>query len=221
MASNSIPKEFTLFPNLPLELWRKIWKASLNYDNLVEFRYSSQKQRIIAQRPVPLALHVCRESRNEAINQGYELGFGTRKSASLPEGHPPCTWLNFKFETASIDFCHNKEKHMAMRLAFFLVRTSVPVTTHPIVVGFRKMLTDTKDIEHLKTIYIENLAVDTEKAYATAMQIPGVCLRFQFSKTPHTFPLGSFLVDDKVQDKEIYMGYYITHYNESNKELVV
>lgn len=68
-------EEFTLFPKLPLELRRKIFRETFNKPSHVrlhcevDYNYTLHKCRHRWERPgsLPVALHVCHESRVEAL----------------------------------------------------------------------------------------------------------------------------------------------------------
>jgi hypothetical protein len=71
--------EFTLFPELPLELRNKIWKYTLPGPRYIEFvsMYEAGDYPVsyphCKDKTPPVALHVCRESRTEALREYSEL----------------------------------------------------------------------------------------------------------------------------------------------------
>lgn len=57
---------FTCFGKLPLELRLKIWHDSMPESRIVEIRFNMAKKFFVADADIPIALHVCQESRREA-----------------------------------------------------------------------------------------------------------------------------------------------------------
>jgi hypothetical protein len=64
--------EFTLFPNLPLELRRNVWRFAALTERIIEIRWNHHKQWYYSSTPSPSVLHASRESRIEAL-MCYEL----------------------------------------------------------------------------------------------------------------------------------------------------
>jgi hypothetical protein len=64
--------EFTLFPNLPLELRRKVWRFATSTERIIEIRWGHRKDWYYSSTPPPSVLHTSRESRIEAL-RCYEL----------------------------------------------------------------------------------------------------------------------------------------------------
>ncbi len=66
--SQAIPAvEFHLFSELPTELRLKIWKCSLPGPRVVDLHYDIFMRRSLSATPPPVALHICPESREEAL----------------------------------------------------------------------------------------------------------------------------------------------------------
>jgi hypothetical protein len=100
---------FTCFSKLPTEIRLKIWKNALPGPRIIrmELKHSvrvplkeGEKKkpkvtRLISSRPRPVGLHVCRESRIEALKE-YELAFPTKTS-------PAQTYINFAVDTLVLD----------------------------------------------------------------------------------------------------------------------
>jgi hypothetical protein len=68
----SIMAEFTLFPNLPLELRRNIWRFAASTERIIEVRWGHCKDYYHSSTPPPSVLHASRESRIEALRY-YEV----------------------------------------------------------------------------------------------------------------------------------------------------
>jgi hypothetical protein len=92
MESNSQATGFTLFPQLPLELRLKIWQTMLPGPRTVNIQYKMKYDEFDGKKvssftgwtspdPVPVALHVCRESREESLKR-YQTSFGSYFHAS-------------------------------------------------------------------------------------------------------------------------------------------
>lgn len=93
----SIPATFPLFANLPVELRLKIWTSALPGPRNVgiEIRFNGGRFGGWMARkstpPPPVALHICVESRLEALKR-YILSFGTIE-------HPPTVYFNYQSDT--------------------------------------------------------------------------------------------------------------------------
>ena len=81
------PRRFTLFPTLPFELRLRIWSFVAPGPRTVSIKYNARFFRELGQGnpaaagwrspdPVPIILHICRESRAEALKL-YRLAFGS------------------------------------------------------------------------------------------------------------------------------------------------
>jgi hypothetical protein len=92
MESNSQATSFTLFPRLPLELRLKIWQTMLPGPRTVNIQYKMKYDEFDGKKvssftgwtsfdPVPVALHVCQESREESLKR-YQTSFGSYFHAS-------------------------------------------------------------------------------------------------------------------------------------------
>ncbi|KAI1393405.1 uncharacterized protein F4822DRAFT_11986 [Hypoxylon trugodes] len=92
-AMGGYPQIFHLFARLPIELRFNIWAYNLPGPRIVEIKYSnepiltSQLQEdtdrpiiYASSSPIPVNLHICRESRAEALKR-YRLLFGTSPGA--------------------------------------------------------------------------------------------------------------------------------------------
>jgi hypothetical protein len=98
----SSPPGFTLFPDLPLELRLKIWSfitpgprtVSIKYKGLSFYSIGKGFSAAAGWRspdPVPIVLHICRESRTEAL-KSYQLAFGSYL-------HPGRIYFDFSKDT--------------------------------------------------------------------------------------------------------------------------
>ncbi|TVY17186.1 hypothetical protein LARI1_G003842 [Lachnellula arida] len=94
--------DFTLFPQLPSELRLKIWEEMLPGPRDVEIEYHmdyatfngkkiSKFSGWTSHEPVPVALHICQESRQEALVH-YQPSFGSYF-------HPSKIYFNFSRDT--------------------------------------------------------------------------------------------------------------------------
>ncbi|KAI0206357.1 hypothetical protein F4808DRAFT_455119 [Astrocystis sublimbata] len=84
---------FTIFTLLPAELRIQIWRLSC-HQRVVEVLYDQESDRCSTTTPVPAALHVCRESRYEALRV-YKRSFGTLS-------HEPTIYFNRELDTVYI-----------------------------------------------------------------------------------------------------------------------
>ncbi|KAI5868643.1 hypothetical protein GGS23DRAFT_546507 [Durotheca rogersii] len=75
-APSSSPSSFTLFSWLPAELRLEIWRLTC-HPRVVEVLYDVESDQCLSSTPPPAVLHVCRESRLEALRV-YRPSFGTR-----------------------------------------------------------------------------------------------------------------------------------------------
>lgn len=90
---------FSLFPHLPSELRLRIWGYILHQPRLVKIIASRTHWRnpyatsgwTAPQTPIPTALHVCSESRTEALKR-YQLTFGSPFA-------PPRVYVDFSIDT--------------------------------------------------------------------------------------------------------------------------
>ncbi|TVY59255.1 hypothetical protein LCER1_G000241 [Lachnellula cervina] len=96
------PTDFTLFPHLPSELRLKIWEEMLPGPRDVEIEYHMDyvmfnEKKISkftgwrSREPVPVGLHICQESRHEALVH-YQPSFGSYF-------HPSKIYFNFSRDT--------------------------------------------------------------------------------------------------------------------------
>ena len=90
-------EKFTVFPNLAVELRLKIWRSSFpgprNVGVKIRIKDSGFGGWIVRENtpPPPVALHVCHESREEALKY-YILSFGTTV-------YPPTIYFNYQIDT--------------------------------------------------------------------------------------------------------------------------
>ena len=92
---------FLLFPKLPIELRLKIIRYSLPRPRLVHLRFKKGDvsyengaiSPMISEAEFPVMLHVCRESRQEAL-KSYQLQFGLGSN-------PPTVYFDFAIDTRS------------------------------------------------------------------------------------------------------------------------
>ncbi|TAQ88116.1 hypothetical protein B7494_g3580 [Chlorociboria aeruginascens] len=106
MDEATSPPRFTLFPDLPCELRIKIWKLAEPGPRTVRIQYNmnykSWNGKFIADfkgwtspDPAPTILHVCQESRAEALRT-YSPAFGSYF-------HAPKVYINFSIDTLKFD----------------------------------------------------------------------------------------------------------------------
>lgn len=69
---------FTLFSDFPAELRLQVWQYAISFERVVEIQYMNATIRHGASPRPPAILHVCRESRYEALKV-YKLCFNTKK----------------------------------------------------------------------------------------------------------------------------------------------
>jgi len=89
-------EKFTLFPNLPFELRSKVWRSTLRPRNVgIKIRFKDAGfggwMARESSPPPPMALQICRESREEALRH-YILSFGTAR-------HPPTIYFNYHIDS--------------------------------------------------------------------------------------------------------------------------
>jgi hypothetical protein len=96
------PPSFTLFTGLPLELRLKIWSFIAPGPRTVSIKYKGLSFYSIGKgfsaaagwrspEPIPVILHICRESRTEAL-KSYQLALGSYH-------HPPRIYFDFSKDT--------------------------------------------------------------------------------------------------------------------------
>ncbi|PMD46200.1 hypothetical protein L207DRAFT_207124 [Hyaloscypha variabilis F] len=73
---------FKLFPKLPTELRRIIWRLSLPGQRVVEVLFDNFTGQCRSSCPIPIALHVSSEARGVAL-ESYELAFGTAEAEAV------------------------------------------------------------------------------------------------------------------------------------------
>jgi hypothetical protein len=74
--------EFMLFPKLPIELRRVIWRCSLLGRRVVEVLYENETGQCKSCCPIPTTLHVNSEARGVAL-ESYELAFATPRANAM------------------------------------------------------------------------------------------------------------------------------------------
>jgi hypothetical protein len=98
-SSSSSPLEthtFTHFPNLPPELRDKIWDESLpKKQRLVRVFFDDTSQPFKSSAKIPVALHVCKESRVQALRK-YKLFFASKSV-------PAQVYFNFSEDVFHMD----------------------------------------------------------------------------------------------------------------------
>ncbi|KAG4433461.1 hypothetical protein IFR05_011065 [Cadophora sp. M221] len=116
MESTSPLTTFTLFPELPFELRLKIWNCIASGPRTVTITYGSQatrhKGKTISRfdgwgtpEPTPVILHICHESRAEALKL-YQLAFGS---------HFHIAKIYFNFSTDILRFGNGHEAEYLAR----------------------------------------------------------------------------------------------------------
>jgi hypothetical protein len=83
-----MPQEFPLFMKLPFELRSSIWHYALSIPRIHEITYDARGDSS-SNLPPPSLLHVCRESRAEALKM-LQSGFGTYINFDLDILFPAC-----------------------------------------------------------------------------------------------------------------------------------
>ncbi|KAL2072644.1 hypothetical protein VTL71DRAFT_11987 [Oculimacula yallundae] len=117
MESTAPLTTFTLFPQLPFELRLKIWQCIATGPRTVTITYGSQatryKGRTISRfdgwrtpEKVPVILHICLESRAEAL-KSYQLAFGSHFHAAK---------IYFNFSTDILRFGNGPETDYLLRV---------------------------------------------------------------------------------------------------------
>jgi hypothetical protein len=76
----SFAQSFPHFPELPTEIRLQIWRHCLPGPRAVEVDYGHGSEFLYSEYPPPIALHICRESRIEALKH-YELAFDSKPNA--------------------------------------------------------------------------------------------------------------------------------------------
>jgi hypothetical protein len=76
--------EFTLFPTLPLELQRKIWRCCIQQANVVRLRLGFHSWSF-SEPPLHPVLHASREARTEALRSLASLPSFTRSGKYIPK----------------------------------------------------------------------------------------------------------------------------------------
>ncbi|KAE9379350.1 hypothetical protein N431DRAFT_308550, partial [Stipitochalara longipes BDJ] len=104
--------KFTCFPNLPKELQLDIWELTLPGPRVVKLRYSGQGEEVksISRARIPVALHVCRNSRDVA-KKVYKLSFGLKKISGyhmIRGSVEPKVYFSFDRDILFIDTEHTR-----------------------------------------------------------------------------------------------------------------
>lgn len=118
MIPDGLPLTFNLFPNLPVELQRKIWHQTLPGPRIIQVhrhdgRYGRDGAFCFNGARPPAALHTCRTSREVACSV-FEIVF-THDNISTNKPLPPIY----------IDFAHDTI-HLALISRSWQLRTCVP-----------------------------------------------------------------------------------------------
>jgi hypothetical protein len=121
------PKKFHLFPRLPPELRRKIWRHALPSPRIMSIDFIQRPHQSIPQfepnHPPPVLLQVCHESREVAL-ENYELAFEAQgpcgSSQQAPTGGTPNpSPRGFYFDFRTDTLCFTRET-MPLRIVLFL-----------------------------------------------------------------------------------------------------
>jgi hypothetical protein len=94
---------FSRFLELPKEIRLQIWKHCLPGPRAVEVCYGQNSEFLESKYPPPIALHICRESRAEALKH-YELAFDSRPNASRIYFDFSRDGLHFKYRDTFSNF---------------------------------------------------------------------------------------------------------------------
>jgi hypothetical protein len=106
------PTAFSLFPELPSELRLKIWRFCFPGPRTVRIQYKAKTRHSVdgkrsnfsawtSTNPIPIILHICHESRQEAL-KFYRLAFGSFF-------HQPSIYIGFDID--SVHFVDEKMDH--------------------------------------------------------------------------------------------------------------
>lgn len=86
---------FTLFPNLPTEIKRKIYRHMMPGPRSVHLTFRKHNTNFLkSSTPIPVLLHLNRDARSEALKT-YQLYFGTSKNPSKVYFNPKIDTLYF------------------------------------------------------------------------------------------------------------------------------
>jgi hypothetical protein len=98
LTSEKMPPEAITFPflELPQEIQDLIWGFTLPGPRVVPILHKEKFYGLASPCAPPVALHICRASRDIALKSGYELAFRTSK-------HDAPIYFNFALDTAYID----------------------------------------------------------------------------------------------------------------------
>ena len=86
---------FTYFLKLPLELRQNIWDVSLPLQRVVKVFYHQERDTYTSAARIPTALHVCKESRQQALKV-YQLSFKSTTGEAR-------VYFNFECDVLHID----------------------------------------------------------------------------------------------------------------------
>lgn len=159
LMANTPHPDFHLFSKLPLEIRRMIWVHSLPGPRIVDLRFSNlgprrgfpNKWQLISPTEIPIALHVCKESREEA-KRYYKLTFDY-------DGREPHVYFDFSMDTVHLpgdeksgaiwNFWDSKiggggnfDKIKRMRVSCHSVSTNSPIPKFLAFKGLKKLWVD-------------------------------------------------------------------------------
>lgn len=103
-SSQLVPQvlsEFAPFPKLPLEIRRNIWVYALPGPRIINLLYDEVKEDCWSVASIPETLHVCQESRIEALRY-YILTFGSK--VAIEESFEAVGRVYFDFAIDSVNF---------------------------------------------------------------------------------------------------------------------
>ncbi len=191
----SMVHEFTLFPNLAVELRLKIWKFALPGPRSIKIRrvktdesaYSKQNFRITGMNEVPALLRTCHESRTEAL-RFYKRMFGS------VDGRPQ--YFDPSIDTLILFSCPWRHPKLTRLLRDFVI-------TEYLVVGRGSR---SKPSNHFKSLF---LAFPSLKILV--VQIPPVP-QFQLSKTQPSRPIQVARIFQAVQPIQPVQSMDLTQY---------
>ena len=72
--------KFTLLPNLPIELRTVIWELAIPEERVIEIHVKKDSNSYFTDTNIPAALHTCRESRVQALEEYEVMGFGNEQA---------------------------------------------------------------------------------------------------------------------------------------------
>lgn len=92
-------REFKVFPKLPIELRRLIWRATFPGPRLVRIRFNLASETFSSPTKFPIALGICSESRRETMRFYMRL-FSSKVAIDYPRDERARIWFNPSVDVA-------------------------------------------------------------------------------------------------------------------------